>query len=299
MNTKSNRGQYIGWQGVGVYVPDDWSFSGFQGNRKEGLLRIDSAGNIITEIRWMPSKKKDNLHRRVDAYLNDVERLAKKKKAKFTARLEPIDKDGVLAYRYIADRTVYGFGKICTDCGRVLIGQVVGRHQDPVQSVYKDIVECVSDHNTDGWDRWGLMGVRFSIPQGLKLDKPKMMSGYLKMPFGKLGKEIIVEKWGLADVSLKRWSLRDWVNQFADWKGYKQLSTDDRLINGHMAQVGIFKSKLGTSMMRDISLRVLGHKMQHQFAAWHCEESNSIISVRGFRLDNEMFETLISKVECH
>lgn len=280
-------------------VPEDWSFSGFQGNRKEGLLRVDSAGSIIAEFRWMPSRKKDNLHRRVDAYLNDVEKLAKKKKAKFTARLEPIDSKGVLAYRYIADRTVYGFGKICPDCGRVLIGQIVGRHQDPVQTVYKELVGNITDHSDDGWDEWGLMGVRFGIPKKLLLDKPKMMSGYLKMPFGKIGEEVIFEKWGLADVSLKRWSMREWVNQFADWKGYTQVSTEDRSIHGHAAEIGQFRSKLGATWFRDVACGILRYPMVHRFAAWHCPESNAIISVRCLRSKPETFETLLSRVECH
>lgn len=299
MNTKSNRNQRIGWQGVGITLPEDWSFAGFQGNRKEGLLRVDSAGSIIAELRWMPSRKKDNLARRVDAYLTDVEKLAKKKKEKFTARIEPIDGNGILAYRYIADRTVYGFGKICPDCGRVIIGQVVGRHQDPVQSVYKDLVNRITDHSDDGWDVWGLMGVQFSVPKKLLLDKPKMMSGYLKMPFKKFAEEVIVEKWGLADVSLKRWSVREWVNQFADWKGYKQVTTEDRLINGHQAYIGQFRSKPGSTLARDVLFALLKYPMVHRFAAWHCPESNAIISVRCFRSQPEQFEALLSRVECH
>ncbi|MDW8105625.1 MAG: hypothetical protein RMK92_11485, partial [Armatimonadota bacterium] len=139
--------QIVGWQGVSLQVPPDWSVTGFQGDAREGYLRIDSPGSLVAEVRWAQARKPVDIRKRLDAYLNLVERQAKKRKVAFTGRIKPSEeREGALEFHYRADRKVWGFIQQCPQCRRVVIAQVSGDADDPVVNVAHQLLHTLQDH---------------------------------------------------------------------------------------------------------------------------------------------------------
>jgi hypothetical protein len=292
--------QIVGWQGVSLRVPPDWSVTGFQGDAKEGYLRIDSPGTLVAEVRWAQAKKAVDVRKRLDDYLNMVERQAKKRKVPFTGRIKPSeDWQGALEFNYRADRKVRGFIRQCPHCRRVVIAQVSGDKDDAVVTVANQLLDTLQDHSEDGWWTWALLGLAMRLPERFALVKSQVMSGYLMLQFRNRYTEVSVERWGLADVTLKRWTLEEWALQATEWKRIRaqhMLGEVERHPAVHLA--GLRRSPT-TWLRRKVERMVLRRPEEIRGVVWHCEPSNRIYSVRVERGTQELLEQIVASVQCH
>lgn len=292
--------QIVGWQGVSLQVPPEWSVTGFQGDAREGYLRIDSPGSLVAEVRWAQARKPVDIRKRLDAYLNLVERQAKKRKVVFTGRIKPSEKwsEG-LEFHYRADRKVYGFIRQCPQCRRVVIAQVSGEKDDAVVSVSEQILRSLQDHSEDGWWTWALLGLVMRLPQQFTLVRTQVMSGYLMLHFRHRYTEVHVERWGLADITLKKWSLSEWAQQAAGWKRAYAQHVDGKVM-AHPAvwTVGIRRTPV-VWLRRKVERWLLRRPEELRGVMWHCEPSNRIYSVRVERGTPELLEQIVSNVRCH
>jgi hypothetical protein len=292
--------QIVGWQGVSLRVPPEWSVTGFQGDAKEGYLRIDSPGSLVAEVRWAQARKTVDVRRRLDAYLNLVERQAKKRKATFTGRIKPSeDWEGALEFHYRADRKVRGFIRQCPQCHRVVIAQVSGDKDDAVVNVAKQLLSTLQDHSEDGWWTWALLGLVVRLPERFALLKSQVMSGYLMLQFRSRYTEVIVERWGLADVTLKRWTLEEWALQATEWKRLKaqhRLGEMEKHLAVHL--VGLRRAPT-IWLRRKIERWVLRRPEETHGVVWHCDLSNRIYSVSVDRGTEELLRQIAHTVQCH
>jgi len=292
--------QIVGWQGVSLRVPPEWSVTGFQGDAKEGYLRIDSPGSLVAEVRWAQARKTVDVRRRLDAYLNLVERQAKKRKATFTGRIKPSeDWEGALEFHYRADRKVRGFIRQCPQCHRVVIAQVSGDKDDAVVNVAKQLLSTLQDHSEDGWWTWALLGLVVRLPERFALLKSQVMSGYLMLQFRSRYTEVIVERWGLADVTLKRWTLEEWALQATEWKRLKaqhRLGEMEKHLAVHL--VGLRRAPT-IWLRRKIERWVLRRPEEMRGVVWHCDLSNRIYSVSVDRGTEELLRQIAHTVQCH
>ncbi|MCS7310630.1 MAG: hypothetical protein NZ741_10450 [Armatimonadetes bacterium] len=292
--------QIVGWQGVSLQVPPDWSVTGFQGDAREGYLRIDSPGSLVAEVRWAQARKPVDIRKRLDAYLNLVERQAKKRKVAFTGRIKPSEeREGALEFHYRADRKVWGFIQQCPQCRRVVIAQVSGDADDPVVNVAHQLLHTLQDHAEDGWWTWALLGLLVRLPQRFALVKTQVMSGYLLLQFRHRYTEVSVERWGLADVTLKKWTLPDWAQQVAGWKRTRAQHTESE-IKTHPAvwSVGVRRAPT-VWLWRKVERWLLRRPEELRGVVWHCEPSNRIFSVRVERGTEELLEQIVASVQCH
>jgi hypothetical protein len=292
--------QIVGWQGVSLRVPTDWSVTGFQGDAKEGYLRIDSPGTLVAEVRWAQAKKAVDVRKRLDDYLNMVERQAKKRKVPFTGRIKPSeDWQGALEFNYRADRKVRGFIRQCPHCRRVVIAQVSGDKDDAVVNVANQLLDTLQDHSEDGWWTWALLGLAMRLPERFALVKSQVMSGYLMLQFRNRYTEVSVERWGLADVTLKRWTLEEWALQATEWKriwAQHMLGEVERHPAVHLT--GLRRSPT-MWLRRKVERIVLRRPEEIRGVVWHCEPSNRIYSVRVERGTQELLEQIVASVQCH
>jgi hypothetical protein len=292
--------QIVGWQGVSLRVPPEWSVTGFQGDAKEGYLRIDSPGSLVAEVRWAQARKTVDVRRRLDAYLNLVERQAKKRKATFTGRIKPSeDWEGALEFHYRADRKVRGFIRQCPQCHRVVIAQVSGDKDDAVVNVAKQLLSTLQDHSEDGWWTWALLGLVVRLPERFALLKSQVMSGYLMLQFRSRYTEVIVERWGLADVTLKRWTLEEWALQATEWKRLKaqhRLGEMEKHLAVHL--VGLRRAPT-IWLRRKVERWVLRRPEETHGVVWHCDLSNRIYSVSVDRGTEELLRQIAHTVQCH
>lgn len=292
--------QIVGWQGVSLQVPPDWSITGFQGDAKEGYLRVDAPGSLVAEVRWAQAKRQVDIRKRLDRYLDIVERQAKKRKVAFTGRIRPSEEwEGALEFNYRADRKVRGFIRQCARCKRVVIAQVSGDKDDAVTNTARLILDTIQDHSDDGWWTWALLGLVVRVPQEFALMKSQVMSGYLMLQFRRNYTEITVERWGLADVTLKKWKLDEWALQAAGWKKIRHKHTFGEA-RGHSAVVfrGI-RIAPTVWLRRKVERLVLRRPEELEGVVWHCAPSNRLYAVRVERGSEHLLWDIVSGAQCH
>lgn len=292
--------QIVGWQGVSLVVPPDWSVTGFQGDAKEGYLRVDSPGSLIAEVRWAQARKPVDIRRRLDNYLNMVERQAKKRKVTFTGRIKPLEHEsGGLEFTYRADRKVRGIIRQCPQCQRVVIAQVSGDADDAVVNVSHQILDTLRDHSDDGWWTWALLGLVVRLPQQFTLVKSQVMSGYLSLQFRRGYSEVGVERWGLADVTLKRWTLEEWALHGTEWKRVKPRHTPGEARAHPALMLNGVRRAPAVWLRRKVERLLLRRPDEIQGVVWHCEPGNRIYSVRVERGRYELLQQIVDTVQCH
>jgi hypothetical protein len=293
-------GQIVGWQGVSLQVPPDWSVTGFQGDAKEGYLRVDSPGSLIAEVRWAQAKKKVDVRKRLDNYLNLVERQAKKRKVPFTGRIRSSEQwPGALEFHYRADRKVRGFIRQCPHCHRVVIAQVSGDRDDAVVNVANQLLSTLQDHSEDGWWTWALLGLVVRLPERFWLVKSQVMSGYLMLQFRHRYTEVVVERWGLADVTLKKWTLEEWSLRATEWRRFKAQHEQGRVGEHPAICLNGLRRAPTVWLRRKVERFMLRRPEQIQGVVWHCEPSNRIYSVRVERGTSELLTQIVGKLRCH
>lgn len=263
-------------------------------------MRIDSPGSLVAEVRWAQARKAVNVRKRLDDYLNMVERQAKKRKVPFTGRIKPSeDWEGALEFNYRADRKVRGFIRQCPQCRRVVIAQVSGDRDDPVVNVANQLLDTLQDHSEDGWWTWALLGLVVRLPERFALVKSQVMSGYLMLQFRSRFTEVSVERWGLADVTLKRWTLEEWALQATEWKRMKAQHTSAEVERHPSVQLVGLRRAPTVWLRRKIERLVLRRPEDIRGVVWHCEPGNRIYSVRVERGTEELLQQIVDSVQCH
>ena len=290
----------MGWQGVSLRVPPDWSVTGFQGDAREGYLRIDSPGTMIAEVRWAQARKPVDIRKRLDRYLDMVERQAKKRKATFTGRIKPSEQwADALEFSYRADRKVRGFIRQCAQCRRVVIAQVSGDLDDAVVNTAHLILDTLSDHSEDGWWTWGLLGLVVRLPARFALIKSQVMSGYLMLLFRDGYREVTVERWGLADMTLKRWTLEEWAVQVAGWKRLKAQQVCDEVKEHPAVRLVGYRRSPTFWLRRKIERLLLRRPEEVRGVVWHCPPGNRLYAVRVERGAQDLLEQIVASLQCH
>ncbi|HEV2473739.1 MAG TPA: hypothetical protein VGS41_13775, partial [Chthonomonadales bacterium] len=240
----------IGWQGIRCALPADWSVSGFSMDRHNGYLRVDSpgTGTQSVQIRWQQIEKqrkagttpfqllaqwtgilarkpaatamaKPDLKANIERMFKESAKQARKNRSAFETTIKPERIEGDSSERTAINFSWSGSGKgqgkiwHCSACNRVVVAQVVGMAKDAIGVTASQLLATLQDHSTDGYDLWALYGLRFEAPSDFVLYEQKLLSGYLRLAFRRAGERIVLDRWGLANVALKRFSLREWFEQ--------------------------------------------------------------------------------------
>ena len=301
MSDKSKH-TWVGWQGVVAQVPVDWSLSAVNGSENSGYFRADDTSSLMLEVKWQKVGKQVDLQRKLNDYLNDLQRRARKKRAGFEHKIKSKDA-GTLTFSWRSDRK--GQGKLwhCAECSRVLIAQVSGSASDDISGLASVILPTVEDHSDDGWRTWAMYDLIAEVPSGYSLDKHQLMAGYIRLAFRKKSSRLIIERWGLANVALKNQSLRDWFGDRADhdlrqyrssiedvdFDGEKGIQVSGRR-TGIRPALKSANELLGLSMP---ALRLDGY-------VWICEESNKVFSIQSMHSRGEdVLDQVLERIECH
>lgn len=296
------RRTFIGWQGVIAEVPEDWSLSAVSGDEKNGYFRADSRGTLILEAKWSRAGKNVDLYSKLDAYLGDLKRKARKRKAKFEHKIKARD-EGTYNFSWRADRKAQGRLWRCEDCGRVIIAQVSGSLSDDVSSVASAVLPTFQDHAEDGWRSWGVYDLLADVPPGYALEKHRLMSGYIQLIFRKGVNRLVIERWGLANVALKRITLAEWFEQtvardLGRFRYYtEEVCFDEEVglqVKGkRKGLISVAKSLRELMGFRRPATRLNGY-------VWLCEKSNKIYSVQSIHASNEnIIDEVLEGLLCH
>src|SRR3954454_21759218 len=79
----------IGWRGVSLRVPEDWTLSKVSSEGASGYLRADSLEGPFVQIRWSEKKGLVSVPDAFDTYVRDLQKTAKKQRREIEFKLKP------------------------------------------------------------------------------------------------------------------------------------------------------------------------------------------------------------------
>ncbi len=209
----------LGWGGITLELPEDWELSGLSGDDKSGYLRLEDADIPRLELKWSESKqKKPDLQRVLDDYFKLVRKNYKRKNTNLHIQRDiRLIKDT----HFFEDREVAFFswkgefranGVIfhCHTCKRITIVQVMGHLKENIRETTNRILSSVRDHSVGQATLWSAYQLNAAVPRRYRLDKHKLLSGYLLFSFVDGSRKVSIERYGVADVTLKEQDLESW-----------------------------------------------------------------------------------------
>jgi hypothetical protein len=324
----------VGWDGIRFTVPADWNVTGVSTDRANGYLKVDSPGTMFFQVKWAaPSaerprtlmdlvsrlvrgmrKQSDDgatipdLRPTLDAYLKETEKRARKERRSFDCKVKPqVEEAGGerIALHFSWTGGGIGQGKIwyCSVCRKTVIAQVVGQPRDPVGDVAAGIFSDMRDHAEGGWTVWGIFDLVAGIPEGFALVGHKLLSGYLKLEFRsrKLGR-IVVERWGLANVARKKFTLQEWLGQMGE-AGRHRAAFGEADANGHTGVTarGQVMGLLNIAAAYRDALPSLRPALRYEACCWECDATNKLYAVQVWSPvgSASLLGDLVARCECH
>ena len=300
----------IGWQGVSTILPSDWNLVAVSGDRTKGYFRADGPGNSAFETRWVSIAKPPDIESRLDKFLEDLKKAAKKRKIKFSSNIknrkptqcELRSGGSSLAFSWQSDRSALGRILWCAECKRLVIAQIVGPLDTDHSSIAGEILNSICSHEEQGWNVWGLYGFKLPIPDSFRLIKQQLMSSYVRLTFrGKEG-ELTVERWGLAESLIKDKGLEAWYNyEYRPENSGFAMRIQTSKHNGHeMIELQGSRKLLGRITMAPKILFGKGQPNNLSAKVWFCGESNRIHSLRLLHSGHySIINEIAKRIECH
>jgi len=313
----------VGWQGMTLSAPAAWNLVGYGGDAKAGNLRLDNGelqaqGVLGMDIRWIPVKGKitdADLEKRLRQYLDSVEKSARRQKISAVVQIKEMtdarhpERMGLRAFTWKADRRAVGRIWHCTECGRVVIAQVLGGTRSDFAATAADVLQTLECHAEDpDWRTWSLYDLHTQLPSDYALlGKPQLMNIYVQLPFG-LGTSadtITVEQWGVANVQLRNAYLDQWFrDKNRAHEGHLRYAGRESSAQGHLA-LALTGRRTGLLywLSQGIQQVTRLQKPATYFEArvWECPETNKIFLVQSFsrRPQPEVIEEIVERTRCH
>jgi len=305
----------FGWQGITVEIPEDWEMSGLSGDSSNGYLRLDDAQMPRLEIKWSKAKrKKPDLHKVLDEYFQLVRKNynKKKKESLYIKRDVNLVKDesfsegrDVVFFNWKTEVRANGAIWHCHECRRIVIVQILGRPKESMREDTLRILTSATDHPSGHTNLWSAYQLSVSIPRRYKLDKQKLMSGYLLLSFADGSRKIAVERYGLADVLLKSVDLETWLrNTYKKaFTGYGfSIEKENTEIDENIVITGS-KSRMTDRIPFSPVLLFDKIARRNRLSAqiWYCRQSNRIFAVRVIaKVDApKTSREIVESIECH
>ncbi len=179
----------FGWAGIQLEIPTTWELSGLSGDQKTGYLRLDDGDMPRLELKWANTRrKKPDLHATLDEYFKLIRKTYKKGTELSFRRNVNLIKDPM----FFEGRTVLGFswkgsiranGLIFHAGKRITIVQVMGRLKENWRPTVLRIFQSITDNTGTPQTLWSAYGLKLSVPREYKLERQKLLSGYLLFAF--------------------------------------------------------------------------------------------------------------------
>jgi len=293
-----------------MFAPPDWNLVAVSGDRSRGYFRADGPEACGVEARWVSQATKPDLRAKLDKYLNDLARAAKKRRAAFSSKTKDRkptpteDRSGgiSLSFTWKADRSAYGRIMWCGECKRLVIAQVVGPLNQDLSGISAEILNSICTHEAPGWSLWGMYGFAAAIPDGYRMLRHMLMSSYLQLVFSGREGELTVERWGLAETLTREKGLEGWYSyEYRPENSGFACSQRPGETHGHEALEVSGKRRLSATIGHiPRILRGRGTPSRLLAKVWLCPEGNRIYSVRLLHKRNPaILDEVVDRLECH
>jgi hypothetical protein len=312
--------QRIGWRGVSLEAPEDWSLTSVSGEGVNGYLRVESPETLFLQVKWWDRRGIVSVPDALDNYIRDLQKRGRrgglprpgrrsavgrplewKKGPRSLSGIRPSEQAPV-TYSWTSDQRAYGVVFHCSECKRLVIAEVVGRLEDDFSGAAA-ILRSIREHPADGWNPWGMYGLFVEVPKLFQLEKHQLMTGYLRFAFRHRARTLLVQRWGLANVALRGAGLQEWYDyQERDRLARYRYRYEAMEIHGHeglrlfgreKVMPGLFKGLHQLTSFTTPALRIEGR-------VWLCPEANKIYAVTAqHRRDDGTLDEVIRRFRCH
>ena len=299
----------VGWQGVSVRVPEDWSPVAVSGEGESGYLRIASTDARSLEIKWEETKGTVSVPDALERYFKKLKRTAKRARHELKIKERPKQLGVVrpqnqapIPYAWEADRRALGAIWHCGACRRLVIAELVGMPDDDL-SPAPEILRSIEEHGRDGWNTWGLYGLVVEVPTGYRIESQQLTTGYLKLAFRQRAESLVVERWGLANVVLKDVTAARWFTvREAQRLGRYRYSSEETERRGHRVTRLDGRERLLPAVGRTVQTisRLSLPALHFRGYVWDCPESNKIFAFTGQeRKGSDTVQRVFERFNCH
>ncbi len=328
----------VGWQGVRCQLPPEWSVTGLSMERENGYLRVDAPGDaaLTVQIRWMtatapqaktayyllaphfrrwlkrpePEVPTPELRGNLEKLLKETAKQSKKAKMVFDSNIKPEKTEGEgderKAMNFSWSGEGRGQGKIwyCSKCKRVVIAQVVGITKDnaAIGQAASALLGSLRCHSDDGYDTWALYGLEIGIPTDFRLETQRLTSGHLHLAFARGGERVIVDRWALANMTLKKFTLAEWfhVNSVVSAGGMAKEDGSDIFdfemvhYQGKLAGFNLVKAA------REVKMRLRRFATRYEGGIWHQPDANRMVMVQVLhsRKTENLWREIVARCVC-
>ncbi len=296
----------IGWQGISVRVPADWTLAAVGGERKSGSLRVTDGRMPRLQVKW--SSKRTDLDRTRKQY---IKRLTTRRRRPtglevntdvrvLSKRAKP--KKEILTFAWRGPTCGMGALWNCEICGRSLIAQVSWRPEEEGRKIAQEVLESLDDHGTEGWDVWGVDGLAFLAPTDLQLAGWKRMTRFLEMRFARDGETLKVARWGMVPLVLGERTVLEWYEDESRRRRDVTWQARETQIKGHEGAVAWGERRRLAGPLRTRVARAVRRSPAVQFEAWawHCPEANRLYAVEAVHGGTgDVPQGVVESVTCH
>lgn len=280
-------------------VPADWNPGVIEGNARNGYCRIDDAEMPRIELKWETNRRSRPMQDIVDRYLKIVIKDAKKKRLHLRVRrdthLVEIPDADCECFECRADTHAVNLAVRYGQRGRVVVVRLLSRPSERIGDIAKRVLGSLREHSGDGPRPWSVYGLRLQAPKFYVLSKEIFLAGRVEMVFRAKTRSAHAARVGLAEVVLRRQSLKEWLDQDPigklDCGKTKAVETS---AHGHEA------IEITGSRPRGV-WRFFPRHAVTQCRAWHCERSNALYVARwrGPVEEQSEFTDFADSFACH
>ncbi len=322
----------LGWQGLTIMLPKNWNLAQFGGTHRKGQLRADDEDGPRLEISWEKPSKAVDIPTSVQRFLQTLERDAKKRKSRFVpedkARVVAKSrkrKDQLTSFGWTGERDEpngqgWGVAWHCPDCGRVVVGHVIGRGSekpDRVRELAASVLESLECHGQGGWETWSVFDLRLEVPQEFELERAKLVTGKLElewirprpagaMAWSKRDERLALARFSLASSVLHEEDLEEWAHRVVKPLDKKRLiygKLEERETTEHPGVYtrGAIKDFRHRYLFYAIDWLFRRPRMLTELRAWHCAPSNKLFAFRSNLLpkNEHVVADVLDSLQCH
>lgn len=207
----------FGWQGFTLEHPEDWGPTSLTGARREGYARLSSPGRLAFQLRWKQVKSPGDLRERLNAYLDSLERDAKRAKTPF--RRESEAQEERLIYRYSGVHHGRGALFYSEACGRIVFLEVVSTQNDSLLTPFRQLLASFRSEGGEGRETWAVLGLRVRLPKGLIVDRRQFQAGRTRLSLHLGRVQVDANRWGFAEQLVQRHGLEAWARGALEMPG--------------------------------------------------------------------------------
>ena len=295
-------------------LPAHWELGGLSGDYNNGYIRMDDENMPRMELKWSKSKeKKPDLQKVLDSYFKNMKKrlgaraagLKIKRNVNLVKNEEFFKNRDVVFYNWKTDVRANGAIWHCKECKRIVVIQIMGYLKESILNLTFRILESTHDHPSGHTNLWTVYQLGAEVPRRYHLEKQKLMSGYLMLSFLDGSRVLNIERYGLADVTLRDTDLQSWFRGYYAKAlrkygfSFKELSNDyDHRIE-MLGQEKRFIDHIPLSPV--FAIDSILRRKQIAASFWHCNESNRIFVVMAMskRGAGELASQVASSIQCH